>query len=70
MGEIRWQFNQINLTLYRGTAEGLWVAFSSTSDSHRTAEETNMESWLADRAFVPRTLQSCSVTQRKPANQR
>lgn len=51
MDEIRWQFNQSNWSLYRDTAEGLCMAFSSTSDSHRTAEKTNMESWLADRGL-------------------
>lgn len=51
MDEVRWRFNQINWTLYRDTTEGLWMAFSSNSDSHRTAEKANMESWLAGRGL-------------------
>ena len=49
--DIRWRFIRINWTLYRDTAEGLWMAFSSASDSHSTPEKTNMETWLADRGL-------------------
>jgi len=45
MDETRWAFHRINWTLHRD-AEGLWMAFSSTSDSHSTLEKENMESWL------------------------
>jgi hypothetical protein len=49
MDEVKWRFYSINWTLYRDITEGLWMAFSSDSDSHSTAEKTNMESWLAGR---------------------
>jgi len=51
MDKVSWQFFRINWTLYRDTSEGLWMAFSSNSDSYRTTEKTNMESWLADRGL-------------------
>lgn len=50
MDEIRWAFNRINLTLYRDDA-GLWVAFSSTSESYNTMDKKNMESWLTERGL-------------------
>jgi hypothetical protein len=49
--DVRWRFIRIKWTLYRKTAEGLWMAISSASDSHSTSEKTNMESWLADRGL-------------------
>jgi len=51
MDEVKWRFYSINWTLYRDITEGLWMAFSSDSDSHSTAEKTNMESWLAGRGL-------------------
>ena len=50
MDEIRWAFHRINWTLYRDD-EGLWMAFSSASDSHRTTEKKNMESWLTGKGL-------------------
>jgi hypothetical protein len=50
MEEIRWAFKRINWTLYHDHA-GLWVAFSSTSESHNTMDKKNMESWLTERGL-------------------
>ncbi len=50
MNETRWAFHRINWTLYRD-AEGLWMAFSSASDSHSTLEKENMESWLTRKGL-------------------
>ena len=49
MGKITWAFNRVNWTLYRDDS-GLWMAFSSTSESHKTENKKNMEAWLTDRA--------------------
>jgi hypothetical protein len=49
--DISWRLIRINWTLYRDTTEGLWMAFSSTSENHSTSEKTNMETWLADRGL-------------------
>lgn len=51
MDEVRWRFYRIRWMLYRDTTEGLWMAFSSNSDSHRTDDKVEMESWLADRGL-------------------
>jgi hypothetical protein len=50
MDEVRWAFNRISWTLYCDDA-GLWVAFSSTSESHNTMDKENMESWLSERGL-------------------
>jgi hypothetical protein len=50
MDEVRWAFNRISWTLYRDDA-GLWVAFSSTSESHNTMDKENMQSWLTERGL-------------------
>jgi hypothetical protein len=50
MDEIRWAFNSANWTRNRDDA-GLWMAFSSTSESHNTMDKKNMESWLIDRGL-------------------
>jgi hypothetical protein len=51
MDEIRWGFHKINWTLYRDD-DGQWMAFSSASDSHRTIEKKNMESWLTAKGLL------------------
>jgi len=50
MDEITWAFNRINWTLYRDDV-GQWMAFSSTSESHKTMDKKNMESWLTERGL-------------------
>jgi hypothetical protein len=50
MDEIRWAFIRINWTLYHDDA-GLWMAFNSASDSHKTMDKENMKSWLTDRGL-------------------
>jgi len=50
MDEIRWAFNSVNWTLYRDDA-GLWMAFSSTAESHNTMDKKTMESWLIDHGL-------------------
>lgn len=49
MGEIRWAFHRVKWSLYRD--EGVWMAFSSTAESHETTDKTNMEAWLEDRGL-------------------
>lgn len=46
MDEIRWALHRINWSLYRDDS-GLWMAFSSNAENHKTMDKTNMESWLA-----------------------
>jgi hypothetical protein len=50
MEETKWAFNRINWTLYRDEA-GLWMAFSSASESHNTVDKKDMESWLTERGL-------------------
>jgi hypothetical protein len=50
MDEISWAYYRITWTLFRDAA-GLWVAFSSTGESHNTTDKTNMESWLMNRGL-------------------
>jgi hypothetical protein len=57
MGEISWTFYRINWTLYRDAA-GLWMAFSSTGESHNTTDKSNMESWLMNRGLQTEHVES------------
>ena len=50
MDEIRWASVGVNWTLYRD-AMGLWVAFNSVSESHKTMDKENMELWLTGRGL-------------------
>jgi len=49
--DIDWRFIQINWTLYRDSAEDMWMAFSSASDSHSTPKKIDMERWLANKGL-------------------
>jgi len=57
MDEIKWSFNRINWTLCRDET-GLWMAFSSTSESHKTTNKGNMESWLRDQGLRADQIQT------------
>ena len=57
MDRITWAFNRVNWTLYRDDS-GLWMAFSSTSESHKTKDKKNMESWLSDRGLRTNEIES------------
>jgi hypothetical protein len=57
MDRITWAFNRVNWTLYRDDS-GLWMAFSSTSESHKTKDKKNMESWLTDRGLRTNEIES------------
>jgi len=50
MDKIIWALNRVNWTLYRDDS-GLWMAFSSSSESHKTKDKRNMESWLMHRGL-------------------
>jgi hypothetical protein len=50
MDRITWAFSRVNWNLYRDDS-GLWMAFSSSSESHKTKDKKNMESWLMDRGL-------------------
>jgi hypothetical protein len=57
MDEIKWSFHRINWTLYLDDA-GLWMAFSSASQSHQTTDKGNMESWLGDHGLRAEDIQT------------
>lgn len=57
MDKITWAFNRVNWTLYRDDS-GIWMAFSSTSESHKTRNKRNMELWLTGRGLRTEQIES------------